>query len=243
MLIVIVATGATVRLTGLGPRLPALARLPARRSVPEEGLPLVRRVLEPRRRVLHRARDARARRRGLAHARARPPREDPRDARLRRHARPGAARRGHRLLPPEPVARDLAPAAVAPRARPRRGRAARGDAARCAAVRPRCRGSRAPAAPCCSPRCRCSSSPARSRRRPARIPAASPFAGSARSSRRSRCTCGQPPCSASSSSCSRPGRGATATRYGWLLRGCAGLLALLLAQMAIGEIQYRNALP
>jgi cytochrome c oxidase assembly protein subunit 15 len=29
-------------------------------------------------------------------------------------------------------------------------------------------------------------------------------------------------------------------RYSWLLRGCAGLLAILLVQMAIGEIQYRN---
>ena len=35
----------------------------------------------------------------------------------------------------------------------------------------------------------------------------------------------------------------TRARYGWLLRACAGLLALLLAQMAIGEIQYRTALP
>jgi cytochrome c oxidase assembly protein subunit 15 len=32
-------------------------------------------------------------------------------------------------------------------------------------------------------------------------------------------------------------------RYGWLLRACAGLLLLLLAQMAIGEVQYRTALP
>lgn len=29
-------------------------------------------------------------------------------------------------------------------------------------------------------------------------------------------------------------------RYPWLLRGCAGLLALLLAQMAMGEVQYRT---
>ena len=29
-------------------------------------------------------------------------------------------------------------------------------------------------------------------------------------------------------------------RFAWLLRGCAGLLALLLAQMAIGEVQYRT---
>ena len=28
-------------------------------------------------------------------------------------------------------------------------------------------------------------------------------------------------------------------RVGWLLRGCAGLLAILLAQMAVGESQYR----
>ena len=29
-------------------------------------------------------------------------------------------------------------------------------------------------------------------------------------------------------------------RYPWLLRGCAGLLAVLLLQMAIGEVQYRR---
>jgi cytochrome c oxidase assembly protein subunit 15 len=29
-------------------------------------------------------------------------------------------------------------------------------------------------------------------------------------------------------------------RFPWLLRGCAGLLAILLAQMAIGELQYRT---
>ncbi len=29
-------------------------------------------------------------------------------------------------------------------------------------------------------------------------------------------------------------------RAGWLVRGCAGLLAILLAQMAVGEIQYRT---
>jgi heme a synthase len=33
------------------------------------------------------------------------------------------------------------------------------------------------------------------------------------------------------------------TRYPWLLRGCAGLLGLLALQMAIGETQYRNGLP
>jgi heme a synthase len=32
-------------------------------------------------------------------------------------------------------------------------------------------------------------------------------------------------------------------RYPWLVRGCAGLLVLLGAQMAIGETQYRNGLP
>jgi cytochrome c oxidase assembly protein subunit 15 len=32
-------------------------------------------------------------------------------------------------------------------------------------------------------------------------------------------------------------------RYPWLLRGCAGLLGLLGVQMAIGETQYRNGLP
>jgi heme A synthase len=29
-------------------------------------------------------------------------------------------------------------------------------------------------------------------------------------------------------------------RFPWLVRGCAGLLAILLAQMAIGELQYRT---
>jgi cytochrome c oxidase assembly protein subunit 15 len=29
-------------------------------------------------------------------------------------------------------------------------------------------------------------------------------------------------------------------RFPWLLRGCAGLLAILLAQMAVGEVQYRT---
>jgi cytochrome c oxidase assembly protein subunit 15 len=32
-------------------------------------------------------------------------------------------------------------------------------------------------------------------------------------------------------------------RYPWLLRGCAGLLGLLALQMAIGETQYRTSLP
>jgi cytochrome c oxidase assembly protein subunit 15 len=32
-------------------------------------------------------------------------------------------------------------------------------------------------------------------------------------------------------------------RYPWLVRGCAGLLVLLAVQMAIGETQYRNGLP
>jgi cytochrome c oxidase assembly protein subunit 15 len=32
-------------------------------------------------------------------------------------------------------------------------------------------------------------------------------------------------------------------RYPWLLRGCAGLLAILAVQMTIGEVQYRTQLP
>jgi heme a synthase len=32
-------------------------------------------------------------------------------------------------------------------------------------------------------------------------------------------------------------------RFPWLVRGCAGLLAILGVQMAIGELQYRNGLP
>ena len=31
-----------------------------------------------------------------------------------------------------------------------------------------------------------------------------------------------------------------ASRFPWLVRGCAGLLAILLVQMAIGEMQYRT---
>jgi heme A synthase len=32
-------------------------------------------------------------------------------------------------------------------------------------------------------------------------------------------------------------------RFGWVLRGALVLLGLLLAQMAVGEIQYRTKLP
>lgn len=32
-------------------------------------------------------------------------------------------------------------------------------------------------------------------------------------------------------------------RFPWLVRGCAGLLAILLAQMTIGEVQFRTNLP
>ena len=32
-------------------------------------------------------------------------------------------------------------------------------------------------------------------------------------------------------------------RYPWLIRGCAGLLVILAAQMTIGEVQYRTQLP
>jgi heme A synthase len=30
------------------------------------------------------------------------------------------------------------------------------------------------------------------------------------------------------------------SRFPWLLRGCAGLLAILLVQMGVGELQYRT---
>ena len=114
---------------GLRARLRALARLPAGRPVPEEGLPLVHRVLEPRRRVLHGRHDARACGRRAAHPRPRAPRQGARLDRLRRDARTGAARRDHRVLPPQPVPRDRAPLAVARGDRSRRARPARLDAA------------------------------------------------------------------------------------------------------------------
>ena len=109
----IVATGATVRLTGSGPRLRALARLPGGRSAAEEGLPLLRRVLEPDRRASRSSRRSCSRSPRRSRAALAPPREGARVARLRRHARAGAARRDHRLLRPQPLARDLAPAALA----------------------------------------------------------------------------------------------------------------------------------
>ena len=65
MLVLIVATGATVRLTGSGLGLRALAGLPAGRPVPRAGLPLGHRVLEPRRRLPDGGDDARARDRGV----------------------------------------------------------------------------------------------------------------------------------------------------------------------------------
>src|SRR2546426_1581374 len=105
----------------------ALAGLPTRRSVPEEGLPLLRRVLEPRRGVLHGVDDARARPWLAAHERPRAAHKGACVACLRWDAGAGAARCGHGLLPPEPVARDHAPTAFACRARTRRARAARGD--------------------------------------------------------------------------------------------------------------------
>ncbi len=112
-----------------------------------------------------------------------------------------------------------------------------------AAATARCRRSRGPGARCCWRRPAFSSSPGRSRPRPAssRGAAATPAcAGSARSSPRSRSTSAPSRRSGSSSSCWRCGPGGNRARYPWLIRGCGGLLAILALQMTIGEIQYRT---
>ena len=129
VLILIVAIGATVRLTGSGLGCPT--GRPARRSTRSRRA--TTRTSSSRNRVvsavtdLH---DARARGRRVADTRPRPPRPLAGDGRLRGDARAGAARRDHRLLRPQPVPRDHAPAALVHARRARGAHAARGDAAR-----------------------------------------------------------------------------------------------------------------
>ena len=94
-----------------------------------------------------------------------------------------------------------------------------------------------------SPQSARSSSRARSRPLRAHIPEASRFAASARSSRRSTCTCARQQPSGSSSSCSQSGRGASALAIRGSSAGAPASLVLLGVQMAIGETQYRNGLP
>ena len=86
----------------------------------------------------------------------------------------------------------------------------------------------------------CSSSAARLRRPPARIPAAPSSAGSGRSSRRSTGTCAQPRCSACRSRCCSSG--SCATTAGMCgARSCCSECCVL--QMIVGEVQYRTHLP
>ena len=133
----------------IGARLPRVADLhdAARASA---DVPLVHRVLEPPHLGDHRLHDARARRCGVVHARPRPPRALARDGRLRRDARAGAARRDHRLLRPQPLPRDLAPAALVHARLACGADAARGVETRPRRRHPRCPGSRGSAAPCSS---------------------------------------------------------------------------------------------
>src|SRR5581483_6898080 len=111
---------------GVWARLSALARLPVERVPAGEGVPLVRRVLEPRRGGADRRRDARRlRRRAVLRRRAALAAVDGR-AHVRGDLRAGPAGGGHGPLPPEPVARSLALPALDGDPRARGGRAARG---------------------------------------------------------------------------------------------------------------------
>ena len=107
---------------GLGPRLRALAGLPAAPFRTEE-LSLVHRVREPRLRVPHHPRHA-------GHLARRTPRSSPARVRhLLRDAAAGAARRADRALPPQPAPRALALPALARRAHVRCHPHARGPRA------------------------------------------------------------------------------------------------------------------
>ena len=67
--------------------------------------------------------------------------------------------------------------------------------------------------------------------------------GHRRSRTPSTCTCGSRRRSASASSSSAPSCSACRRAYPGLLRLWAGALVVLVAQMILGEVQYRNALP
>ena len=238
MLTVIVASGATVRLTGSGLGCKHWPGCTAGQPLPEQRLPLLHRVRQPHRRRAHDLRRAR----GLRSARCCSPALSPgcacvAGAAFVGHARPGAARRDHRLLPPQSLARAQPLPALDRRHDARRDRRARGlrrprRAGAAGGWRARARSS--------GPRWRRSSSPARSRPPPARTRAAATCAGSARSSRRCGCTCGRSRCSASPSRCSASGSSCARSRH---LRAALAVLGLLAVQMVIGEVQYRTHLP
>ena len=170
---------------------------------------------------------------------------DRRAAHGARHDRPDSARRGHRAARPAPRRRDVTlPARASRRGRLRRRRD-RGlePLSRATLRRPvlhgsgRSPGSASRPAPCSSSRGRCRRLPALTRA--ARTSAAS---GSPCTTR-STCTCARPLSTGSCSSSSASSSGGSARSCPGIAWGGALLLGVLLVQMAVGEIQYRNALP
>jgi len=157
--------------------------------------------------------------------------------------RPGAARRDHGLLQPESVSRHLAFAALARRSCSGRAGAARDDAhrARCGAGAARDRAARRRSPPCRRQRARRHGN-ARDRGGD-RTRAVSRFAASARSSRRSTCTYARPPHSGSSSSCLPCGRGVN----GLAIRGSSAAVPASSSCLALkwrsARRKYRNGLP
>ena len=243
MLVLIVATGATVRLTGSGLGCPHWPTCTATHAAAAR-LPLRHRVLEPRHLGLHRDRDAAAR------ASAPGARSASAAARswlatgvVRRHARAGAARRDHRLLRPQPVPRDLAPPALADRARARRARRCSRRRGSSAAVAARYRALARAGGAALLARSRCSSSSGTLSTAAGRFPgssgstvvaAARLFYSAVYWHVRAVAVFGIVFLALAGWAWTRR------ERFLWLLRGCAGLLAILLAQMGIGELQYRT---
>ena len=224
-------------------RLRALARLPAGPTVPGEGLPRVHRVREPagRRRDDRRSRSRWRSARG-ARAACRAGRGGSPSRRLRRHARAGAARRDHRLRAPAPGARHPAPAALdrVLGAAVVVGLEAVALGRGSAAARPRARGSRASVS--CRVLCAGRHRHHRHRGRPAlrreeRLPALVAAPGAAPARRRGGGARLQPDVPAR-----LPVRAAAQLRP-LLRRALRGWPALLLVQMALGDIQYRTHLP
>ena len=195
MLVVIVALGRDRPADRLRARLRALARVPGRRPVPEEGLPLVHRVLEPDRRRVRDPRDARDVARALLDAgRCGAGCAGWRGATFLGTLAAGAARRDHGLLQPQPVARRFAlPALARSCSRSACSSCSRPGTSAGAPV-PRYVAGSAPSS--ASRAARCSSSAATSRPRPGRTRAASTSRASGASSPPSTCTCARPRCSA-----------------------------------------------
>ena len=225
-------------LDGLRPRVPALADVHDQTRA-SAGLPPLHRVLEPRGlgdHVITTLALALAAGAPAAWAAA----EVACDRSLRGNPRAGAARRDRRPLRPQPVARDHPPPALVHARRARGAHAARGVAA-CPRGSPAAR-DRAARRARAGRRC----DRARGQRTAATAADASPGAPGRRSCRarlvpsrrllaraRGRGVRDRLPVAR------RLGRTRRST-YPWLVRGCAGLLAILAAQMVIGEMQYRT---